>query len=88
MGQRRGESLGWFRARIGLSFALGTGQGLGISGYFVEQEFEGYKAAQLDVFRFVDNAHASPPSVPITRSCEMVWPITALNLTWVKLASQ
>jgi hypothetical protein len=43
----------------GLGLALETGQSLGIFGYFVGQEFQGYEAAQFDVFGFVDDTHAS-----------------------------
>ena len=43
----------------GLGLALEAGEGLRIFGYFVGQEFQGYKAAQLEVFGLIDNAHAA-----------------------------
>ena len=51
--------IGMVQGGCRLSFALETGQGLGIFGYFVGQEFQGYEAAKLDVFGFVDDAHAA-----------------------------
>ena len=43
----------------GFGFALETAQGLGIFRNIIRQKFEGYEAAKLDVFGFVDYAHAS-----------------------------
>jgi hypothetical protein len=43
----------------GFGLALETAQSLGILGYIIGQKLEGYKTAELDVFSFVDDAHAS-----------------------------
>jgi hypothetical protein len=47
MGAAARGVIGMVQSGSGLSFALETGQGLGISIYFVGQEFEGYKAARF-----------------------------------------
>jgi hypothetical protein len=54
-----GANVGMVQGRGGLGLALETGQGLGIFGHFVRKEFQGYEAVQLDVFRFVHDAHAA-----------------------------
>ncbi len=54
-----GADVRMVQGRGGLGLALETGQGLRIFGHFVGQEFEGDKTVQLDVFSFVDNAHAA-----------------------------
>jgi len=45
--------------RCGLRFTLKTGQNLGIFGYFVRQEFQGYEPVELDVLGLVDHSHPS-----------------------------
>ena len=54
-----GADVGMIQSGGGLRFALETGQGLGIFGNFVGQEFERYEAAEFEVFGFVDNPHAA-----------------------------
>jgi hypothetical protein len=43
----------------GLGFALKAAKGLGVFGYVVRQELEGYKATEFDIFSFVDHAHSA-----------------------------
>jgi hypothetical protein len=42
-----------------LSFALKAAEGLGVFGYVVRQELEGYKATEFDILSFVDHAHSA-----------------------------
>src|SRR6202034_477144 len=42
-----------------LGFALEAGECLRVFGYVVRQEFQGYKAAELHIFGFVDHPHAT-----------------------------
>jgi hypothetical protein len=53
-----GADVGVVQGGSCLRLALETGQGLRIFGHCVGQEFQGYKAVQLEVFRLVDHAHA------------------------------
>ena len=46
--------------RGGFSLALEAAQSLGIFGYIVGQKLQGDESAELDVFRFVDDAHTAP----------------------------
>ena len=43
----------------GFGFAFEAGEGLGVFGEFVREEFKGHEAAELEVFGFVDHAHAA-----------------------------
>ena len=54
-----GADVGVIEGRGGLGFPFKTGEGLGIFGNFVGEEFQGDKATKACVFGFVDNAHAS-----------------------------
>jgi hypothetical protein len=38
---------------------LKTGQSLGVLGYFVGQELQGYEAVELDVLSLVDDTHTT-----------------------------
>ena len=53
-----GADVRMVQGRGSFGFALKAAQGLRIFGNVVGQELEGDKAAQLHVFRLVDNAHA------------------------------
>ena len=54
-----GADVGVIERRGGLSFPFKTGEGLGIFGDVVGEEFQSDKATKACVFGFVDNAHAS-----------------------------
>src|SRR6476620_587987 len=55
--------VGMVESRCGLRFALKAGQSLGVFGYFVGQEFQGYEAVELYVLGLVDNTH--PPTAQL-----------------------
>jgi hypothetical protein len=47
------------QGRSSLGFALKAAQDLRVFGYFVGQEFQGNKPAELHILSLVDNAHAA-----------------------------
>ena len=55
-----GADVGMVESRGGAGFALEALAGLGVVGEFVGKEFESDAAAETEIFRLVDHAHASP----------------------------
>ncbi len=53
-----GADVGMVQSRGGLGLTLKAGEGLRIFSDSIGQEFQSHKAVQLEVFRFVDHAHA------------------------------